>query len=358
MTDEQASKIQLETPTFRSGDKDVEAAGVSSSVHNDSNIHSSKSRRLSLLRPRNPKSPRLAESSPHRAHNDVYLGSYAGTTPRDSGNAGASGRSPTPSPRANSNYVPLERLLEAKDADLEGYGVEETRDGFFDPLFYRPLQRDKSELMKKAAATLPESFKKHKPLSIRRFLPQQFREAKENFEQICTTRAGVRLVKSFLGFFITYIICLIPASRDWLGRYNYIMVLSAIINHPGRAVGSQIDGAFMTILGTFAGLGWGSLALYVSTSTSPARAGYGGILVTFFVVFTAAIGWLRCIFVRFYQAVLCAGIAICYACLADASQTVGWRKVFDYGIPWVLGQAVCLLVSVLIFPTAGSRGLV
>ena len=51
----------------------------------------------------------------------------------------------------------------------------------------------------------------------------------------------------------------------------------------------------MTILGTVAGLGWGSLALYVSTSTSAAQSGYGGILAAFLIIFAAAIGWLRCV---------------------------------------------------------------
>ena len=135
------------------------------------------------------------------------------------------------------------------------------------------------------------------------------------------------------------------------------MVVSAIVNHPGRSVGSQIDGLFLTTLGTVAGLGWGSLALYTSTSTAPARAGYGGVLATFLVMFAAAIAWLRCLFMRFYQAVICAGIAICYTCLANTSEAVGWRKVFDYGIPWVLGQALCLLIAALIFPDTGSRSL-
>lgn len=212
--------------------------------------------------------------------------------------------------------------------------------------------------MRKAEETLPDTFRmKNQPLSVRRFLPQQLRGAKAFFWRISTTRAGVRLLKTFLGFFITYIICLIPASRNWLGRYNYIMVVSAIVNHPGRAIGSQIDGAILTILGTVTGLGWGSLALYVSTSTATAQSGYGGILATFLVIFAVFIGSLRCIFIRLYQAVLCAGIAIVYTCLADTSQSVGWRKVFDYGIPWVLGQGICLIIAVVVFPDAGSRSL-
>lgn len=252
----------------------------------------------------------------------------------------------------------LEHLPEAVDEYLDGYGLEESRDGFFDASFNKPLQRDHVDLMRKAAETLPDAFrKKNHPLSLRRFLPQQLREAKSFFQRVSTSRAGIRLLKTFLGFFITYIICLIPASRNWLGRYNYTMVISAIVNHPGRAVGSQFDGAILSILGTAAGLGWGSLALYVSTSTATAQSGYGGVLATFLVLFAALIGWLRCVFIRLYQAVLCAGIAIVYTCLADTSQSVGWKKVFDYGIPWVLGQAVCLIIAVVVFPDAGSRSL-
>lgn len=209
--------------------------------------------------------------------------------------------------------------------------------------------------MRKASLTLPPSFKKHHPLSFRYFVPQQLREARTFFRQMTTSRAGIRLLKSFIGFFACYILCLVPASRDWLGRYNYIIVLSALVNHPGRTVGSQLDGAIMTILGTVAGLGWGSLALYVSTSSDIARSGYGGVLAIFLVLFTATIGWLRCVYIRFYQAVISAGFAITYTCLANTSETVSWRKVFDYGIPWVLGQAVCLVVALLIFPAAGSR---
>ncbi|KAL9124691.1 MAG: hypothetical protein Q9217_006001 [Psora testacea] len=185
--------------------------------------------------------------------------------------------------------------------------------------------------VKNEVATLPESFEKNHSLSLRRFAPQQLREIK-GFLGILRTRAGIKLFKSFLGVFIPYIVCLILTSRDWLGRYNYIIVVSAIVNHPGRALGSQIDGAFLTILGTVAGLGWGSLALYVSTFTKVVQNGYGGVLATFLVVFTASIGWLRCVFIRFYQAVISAVIAICYTCLADTSETVGWGKSIGKGL--------------------------
>lgn len=316
------------------------------------------------LRQRNPQSLQSAEGSnlrPLAAAHNVIRGSFvhASTTPRDSSNFTAPKTPPLPSPRISTGHLQLEHLLQAVDGDLNRYGLEESRDGFFDASFNRPIKPNHEDLMRKAAETLPDAFrKKNHPLSLRRFIPQQLREANAFFRKTSSSRAGIRLLKTFLGFFVTYIICLIPASRDWLGKYNYIMVVSAIFNHPGRAIGSQLDGAVLTILGTIAGLGWGSLALYVSTSTATAQSGYGGVLATFLAVFAALIGWLRCIFIRLFQAVICAGIAIVYICLADTSESVGWKKVFDYGIPWVLGQAVCFIIAVLVFPDAGSRSLV
>ena len=361
MAEEVGPKTQSWTSTFKSETKDVEAAEESQPANDDGN--KVPSQRYRLLRKRTPKSLHLAEE-PNPQHlaavHDVIRGSFAhpSTNLRDSLDSRTLRASPVASPRENNNHLQLEHLLQAVDADLDGYGLEESRDGFFDALFKRPLKCDHEDLMRKAAETLPDDFrKKNHPLSLRRFLPQQLRETKAFFLRISTSRAGVDLLKTFLGFFTTYLICLIPASRDRLGRYNYIMVVSAIINHPGRAIGSQCDGTILTILGTAAGLGWGSLALYVSTSTATAKSGYGGILATFLVFFAAFIGWLRCVFIRLYQAVLCAGIAIVYTCLADTSQSVGWKKVFDYGVPWVLGQAVCLIIAVSVFPDAGSRSL-
>ena len=330
----------------------VGPVGALTSTKNDTGSVLS-SQRLAVLRqrslkPSNPPGPRRSSAT-----QDVYLGSYSRSSiPRGSGDIRAA-----PSPRESTSHLQMETLLDGVNSDLENYGVEELRDGFFDASFYRPPQINHDELMHKALFTLPEGYQKSHPLSLREFLPQQLREVRTFLRQVTTSRAGIKLTKTFLGFFITYVMCLIPASRDWLGRYNYIMVISAIMNHPGRPIGPQLDGAFMTILGAVAGLGWGSLALYVSTSTSTAQLGYGGVLAVFLVLFTAVIGWLRCVLIRFYQAILSAGFAIFYTCLANTSQDVGWIKVFDYGIPWALGQAVCLLVSVLVFPEAGSRAI-
>ena len=325
---------------------------------------SSSSRPQSQLRHRLSETSRIREpSTSPRSIPNVYHGSYArnlarsGTSLQGSLDAGALRSSVAPSSRASMSHLQLQHLLQAVDVDLDTYGLQEERDGFFDASFFRPLKHDHAQILKEASETLPDGFRKKDPLSLRRFIPQQWHELLAIVKLVTTSRSGIELAKSFLGFFITYIVCLVPTSRDWLGKYNYIMVLSAIINHPGRPLGSQIDGAILTTVGTAAGLGWGSLALYVSASTAPAQSGYGGVLATFLVLFTTAIAWLRCMYMRFFQAVISAGIAICYICLAGTSRAVGWRKLFDYGIPWVLGQAVCLLVSIFVFPDTGSRSI-
>ena len=353
MADGPAPKIQFRSPTF-----DVEATGELSTERPQNDGHQS-THNSARFRKRKPKPLQVDESSPQvtTAGQEVYLGSYAQTTPRGSVDTSKLHDRPVPSPRASVSHLQLEHLLNGVGSNLNHYGVEELRDGFFGALFYRPVGGKPTQDVIEASANLPASFQKNHPLSARRFIPQQVKEFQDFICQITTSRAGVKLLKSFLGVFICYIICLVPASRDWLGRYNYIITVSAIVNHPGRKVGSQIDGAVLTIFGTIAGLSWGSLALYVSTSDATARSGYGGVLAVFLIVFTMVIGWLRCVFIRFYQAVLCAGFAIFYMCLADTSETVGWSKVSEYGIPFVLGQAICFIVATIVFPAAGSRSL-
>lgn len=288
----------------------------------------------------------------------IYMGSY---TPRRSkslaGSRSGSFKSPptsTPaSPRSSFNLShthlsQLSVLLRDYDLDLETYGVEELRDGFFDAAFFKPSKTSHEDLMRDAEFTLPAAFKTRHPLSLRHFFPKNWRALKGITKQLLTTRAGIKLFKSFLPFFISYILCLIPVIRNWLGRYNFIMVISAIINHSGRSVGAQIDGTILTILGTAGGLGWGAFALWLSDATALARRGYGGILAAFLLVFIGVIAALRSYYIRLYQLVLCAGMAVIYTCLADTSETISWKIVYEYGIPWLLGQAIALLVCCVV----------
>jgi len=134
-------------------------------------------------------------------------------------------------------------------------------------------------------------------------------------------------------------------------------VLSALFNHPGRTIGAQIDGAFLTSFGTATGLGWGAFALWLSGSTPATRRGYGGILAMFLILFMGVIAAMRSYYIRVYQFVLCAGFAIIWTCLADISGTVNWTRLLNFGVPWLCGQAVGLVICFTVFPDAGARSL-
>lgn len=313
--------------------------------------------------------PNFLPHQPGSSSSDVYLGSY-GKSPRTSRSHSRSRSrlslpessqtpdgSPLASPRVSLSTTHLDHLLENLDIELEDYGVEEFRDGFFDAAFFKPLKEDTSELLRLANLTLPTALMKHHPLSIAAFIPKQLHEMQGAFQKVANTRAGIKLFKSFSAFFIAYVLCLIPIIGDWLGPRNYVMPLSAIINHPGRPVGAQLDGALFTVLGTASGLGWGAFALWVSASTGPAKNGYGGILATFLIIFMAAMAALRSYFIRSYQFVLMAGTSVLFTCLSHTTETVDWRKLYDWGIPLLFGQAIALVVCCSVFPDGGARPL-
>lgn len=241
---------------------------------------------------------------------------------------------------------------------LNTYGVAELRDSFFDAVFFPPEEVDWDDLMWHAKLTLPYAFRKQDPLSLMNFFPKQWHEIQGVVRRVTQTRAGIKLLKSFLGFFIAYVICLVPTARSWLGSHSYIMVISTLLNHAGRPLGAQIEGAVLTIIGTATGLGWGAFGLWLSTVTANARVGFGGILAVFLCLFIFVIACLRSYYIRTYQMIICAGIAVCYTCLAEVSEDeVTWSKLLTYGVLWVLGQAIALVPCVVIAPDAGARPL-
>lgn len=256
------------------------------------------------------------------------------------------------------NLALVSQLLSENKLDTDTYGVTESRDGFFDAFFLRPPTVGHAELMESIEPTLPDAFRGQGSFSAQKILRKQWRGVKGVAVEVFTTRSGLLVFKSFLAFYIAYVLCLVPVVREWLGPYNYMMVVSAILNHPGRTVGSQIDGAVLTTIGTAAGLGWGAVGLLLSTSTDDAKLGYAAVLALFLALFMAFIAFMRSYFIRLYQLVICGGMAIIYTCLAEVDgKVVKWAKIYHYAIPWLLGQAIALVVCFVVYPDAGARPL-
>ncbi|KAM4063051.1 fusaric acid resistance protein-like domain-containing protein [Hirsutella rhossiliensis] len=249
-------------------------------------------------------------------------------------------------------------MISDDQIDTETYGVSDLRDGFFDAMYVKSSPLSALELLEHCEDTLPAEFDKPSIFATGHFLPRQWHELRSIFKRVTTTRAGISLLKSFTAFYVAYVLCLVPLVRSWLGPYHYMMALSIIVNHPARPFGAQVDGTALTILGVACGLGWGAIGLLLSTSTLAAQAGYAGILALFLALFTATMALIRAFFIRFHQAVLSAGIAVIFTTLAQtSSREISWPKLLDYGIPWLLGQAIALVTNCLVFPDAGSRAI-
>jgi hypothetical protein len=254
----------------------------------------------------------------------------------------------------------LDDLIGDEMEEFEFYDLAELRDGFYDAFFLSNGDRSGADLDDALVGRPLNGAAILRWSTIRAYAESQAQHATQLVQELATTRAGLQLLKDFLGFFAAYALCLVDPVRAWLGggRYSYVLVVSAVYNHPGRTVGAQMDGAVGTIVGTAVGLGWGALGLWLSTASAPARAGFAGILAAFLLSFLVVLSLLRATFARLYQAVICAGIAVAFALLAEVSPgPPRWERFFSYGVSWALGQAVSMAICVLFLPDAGSRPL-
>src|SRR5690348_16507180 len=162
-------------------------------------------RRPTLGTRKKEKHIRIEERSPQRPNPlvngaNIYMGSY-GLSPSNSrpisvrslrttrsSRTPRSPRSPRQSvvatPRHSLSNLSVNNQAHLEDLDyllrdlhihMETYGIQETRDGFFDATFFRPPKTDKAELMRIARHTLPASFGKQHRLSLSGFFPRQWR---------------------------------------------------------------------------------------------------------------------------------------------------------------------------------------
>ncbi|KAF8422071.1 Fusaric acid resistance protein-like-domain-containing protein [Tirmania nivea] len=230
------------------------------------------------------------------------------------------------------------------------YGVEEHRDGFFDASFFRPLQTAPNPNV----TITPQSYNQ------RPYFSQVIHTLVSDFKDFLLTafwtHQGVNVAKSLLAYLICYYLCLIPTVQKWLGNYSYFATISVLLNHSGRTFGAQLDGLVLCILGASVGMGWGCMALELSDRIGPFKDRREGLLEAILIIFAAVMALLRSTLVRLYQALMSAGLAVFFMCLVDSNQE-HWdkKKVREFAVPFLVGQAVCLAVNVIVFPGAGGR---
>lgn len=278
--------------------------------------------------------------------NKVYRGSFAATP--ISRSRLASGAA---TPRADSSInasIPLDIFmsrLQMEADDLEDYGIDETRDGFFDAAFYR--------MPRKELATGRQR-KIRSPFSFYRLAMLQKEGVIRFWNNIRNTKRRYTLMRAVTAYMVAYIICLIPVVQSWLGRYQFIMVIATIVNHAGRSIGAQIEGTVSCLLGASFGIASGVLALKISTISSTSRNHYGVFLAICLLITLPVLGWGRARFARVFQLSISAGFALFFLICREVGPTVSYRKVWDFGIPWAFGIAIAQLVNLTIYPNTGN----
>ncbi|KAK6495322.1 hypothetical protein TWF481_003346 [Arthrobotrys musiformis] len=290
------------------------------------------------------------QSSPGSAwtppYTKVYRGSFAATP--ISRSRLASGQA---TPRGGSLVasIPLDQFmsrLQLEADDLEDYGVEELRDGFFDASFYK--------MARKELATAKQKRKIRSPFSLRKFVQLQKDGIQRFFWSIKHPKRRSALMRAVTGYMVAYILCLVPAIRTWLGQYHYIMIIATIVNHAGRSIGSQIEGTAATITGAGIGIGAGLLALWISTVSGPARNSYGAFLAVCVLITLPMLAWARARFARVFQLCISAGFALFFMVCERVGPIPLYRKAWEFGIPWVLGMVIAQITNVLLFPNPGN----
>lgn len=241
--------------------------------------------------------------------------------------------------RSNISQLKLNRLVqEQKWEKLESFDLEELRDGYFDPVFTAHESMFADDV---APVTSSSNEKKWLKLLNIKNLRKEWRH----------------ILKYWVAFFISIVICLIEPAGQWIGQeFRYFLPVAVLLHHPARNIGIQLEISIQSILGAATGMAYAALVWYVSTATLPAANNQGGIL--FFGQFLAIIltDWVRTLFQRsFYFATSC-GVATLFFCsssLKMSKSELEWKLFWDFGISYLYGIILSLLVCATLFPETG-----
>lgn len=296
-------------------------------------------------------SPDYGESS-QSVHTSLKLPVYPGSYLKSSTSLSSHWHAKKPSTpgeipgfRGAASQVDVERIMSLGTEYRDTYGLEELRNGFFDAIFIQPTLIEKK-------AYKEASEKAEQPLTSNAF--SYFEVIVGSFiRDVLLTRGGMILTKSFISFFVAYVLCLVEPTSNWLGEYCFLAPVVTILMHSGRPTGSQLEIVIESILGGALGIGWGSLAMYVSISTGPAKRGYGGLHACSLIIGILISSWFRAAYIRLYHGIISFSIAILFFDLVAISATPNWRMAWDFGIPSLFGVLISIVINVVMFPDAG-----
>ncbi|AGO10285.1 AaceriABL171Wp [[Ashbya] aceris (nom. inval.)] len=238
------------------------------------------------------------------------------------------------------SHLRLEKLAESSGwEELQDYGLEELRDGFFDASYSRP---------QRVAATEPPASagpSAQPPLAAR---------GKAFWSRLRVHwKAAVKFSVAYLA---AMFLCLVQPASNWIGEvYTSFLPVAVLIHHPVRTVGVQLEITAQSIVGLALGLGWSALWWYVCSVALVGRH-EGSLLFVSLILSGLWSSWLAAAYGRLVYISVSFGITATFFATAmppSEGSLPSWNYFWDQGMSYLFGLLLSLLVCVCLFPRFG-----
>ncbi|KAK7755537.1 hypothetical protein SLS62_002471 [Diatrype stigma] len=163
-----------------------------------------------------------------------------------------------------------------------------------------------------------------------------------------------RMLKNIVCTTTNLIIGIIPAVIAVYGRSTYLAPMVSVFGHPGRRFGQVTEALILILLGTFIGIAWATLGLFLSSLVvdSNIEAAYA-IRAVFFALAVILHGVLRSSTPRLFLFVFFM-LLISLTVLTGTATSVSASMVTQILYPILTATPIILGVNVLIFPEFSS----
>ena len=164
-----------------------------------------------------------------------------------------------------------------------------------------------------------------------------------------------RILKNVTATTLLVSICLIPGSRNTIGKAAYLGAITTVFGHPGRRFGQMAEALILVLSGTVLGVAWSTLGVYLGSlvvkENPPAAYAIRG---TFLAVVVLVHGYLRSRTPRLFIFVLLL-IIVSVVTLTSTAKAVTPLAATNILYPILIAAGCITLVNICIFPEFSSR---
>ena len=150
-------------------------------------------------------------------------------------------------------------------------------------------------------------------------------------------------------------ICLIPGSKDAIGKAAYLGAIVTVFGHPGRRFGQMAEALILTVSGVVLGVAWSTLGVYLGSLVfndyPPAAYAIRGFFLAVVALFH---GFMRSRTPRLFLFVLLM-IIVSVVSLTSPAKKVTAVTVTQILYPILIGTGCIIIINVCIFPEFSSK---